>query len=402
MREISDKMNILLIPATDWLRHPVPSRLHHIFEIMAETENVHVLQFDLYPENREMETNVILHRPFVMPSKDMSMYYLLNFPFYSAELIKIIKSESIDVVVISNLLPGVPALLGKLSKVKIVYDYKDLFQYIPFAYYKSVFLSSMIKGFLEWLLIRLLKNSDLVVTVSLPLVQYLRRLGIQNVSFISNGVDLDLFRKNTGPPEVLNCDFVKDLEGEKNVIGFVGTIENWFDLETVLRSLKQVALVVDDVKLLIVGGKIRTDYFESIKALAKTLGLQDRVFFTGTVPHEDVPYYIKMMDVCLNPMVSDFQYVMLPDKLFEYLACGKPVVSTGAPEILRVGRDAVKIYDDESSLSKILTTLLQDENLQSSMQKTAFEIAKNYGWRSIAAKYRMLLKELLNKEVKKN
>jgi len=369
---------------------------------MAETENVHVLQFDLYPENREMETNVILHRPFVMPSKDMSMYYLLNFPFYSAEIIKIIKSESIDVVVISNLLPGVPALLGKLSKVKIVYDYKDLFQYIPFAYYKSVFLSSMIKGFLEWLLIRLLKNSDLAVTVSLPLVHYLRRLGIQNVSFISNGVDLDLFRKNTSSSEVLNCDFLKDLEGNKNVIGVVGTIENWLDLETVLRSLKQVALVVNDVKLLIVGGKIRTDYFESIKALAKTSGLQDRVFFTGSVPHEDVPFYIKMMDVCLNPVVSDLQYVMLPDKLFEYLACGKPVVSTRAPEVIRVGRDAVKIYDDEPSLSKILITLLQDENLRSSMQKTAFEIAKDYGWRSIAARYRMLLKELLNKEVKKN
>jgi glycosyltransferase involved in cell wall biosynthesis len=398
VRKISDKMNILLIPATDWLRHPVPSRLHHIFEIMAETENVHVLQFDFYPENKEMETNVILHRPAAIPLKDMSMYYLMNFPSYSAEILKIIKSESIDVVVVSNLLPGLPALLSKLSKVKIVYDYKDLFQYIPSAYYKSAFLSSMMKGFLEWLLIRLLKNSDLVVTVSLPLVNYLNRMGIQNVAFISNGVDLELFRKNT-KPAVLHPDLVKNFEGNKNVIGFVGTIENWFDLETVLKSMKHVSSVVNDAKLLVVGGKIRTDYFESIKALAKTSGLQDRVFFTDTVPHEDVPYYINMMDVCLNPMVSDFQYVMLPDKLFEYFACGKPVVSTGAPEILRVGGDAVKIYEDESTLSNVLTTLLQDQTLRLSMQKTAFEIAKDYGWRSIAAKYRMVLRELVNEDV---
>lgn len=391
-------MNILLIPATDWLRHPVPSRLHHIFEIMAETDNVHVLQFDLYPANRKMKTNVILHKPFTIPTKDMSLYYLLNFPFYLAEIIRIIKSESIDVIVVSNLLPGLPALLGKLSKVKIVYDYKDLFQYIPFAYYKNAVLSSMIKGFLEWVLIRILKNSDLVVTVSLPLVKFLKRLGIQNVSFISNGVDLDLFRKNRISIEALDSGFAKSLEGNKNVIGVVGTIENWLDLKTVLHSLKEVASVIDDVKLLIVGGKIRTDYFESIKALAKSAGLEDRVFFTGSVPHEDVPFYIKMMDVCLNPVVSDLQYVMLPDKLFEYLACGKPVVSTRAPEVIRVGRDAVKIYDDESSLSNILVTLLQDKTMQSSMRKSAFEIAENYDWRSIAAKYRMLIKNLLNKK----
>lgn len=393
-----DKINILLIPPTDWLRHPVPSRLHHIFEIIAETEKVHVLQFDLYPENRARNTNVILHRSSIIPSKDISIYYLLNFPFYAAEIVKIIKSESIDVVVISNLLPGIPALLGKMLNVKIVYDYQDLFQYIPFSYYRSFFLASLIKGFLEWMLIRLLKNSDFSVTVSMPLVKYLKKLGVQNVALIGNGVNLGLFRDYERSPKITKCDFAKDLQNSKNVIGVVGTIENWLDLKTVLKSLKKVSSVINDVKLLVVGGKIRTEYLESVKKLVKTHGLQDRVIFTGSVPYCDVPYYIAMMDICLNPIVSDLQYVMLPVKLFEYFACGKPVISTRAPEILRVGRDAVEVYDDESSLSTILITLLQDKNKQSLMQNRALEIVENYDWRSLAAKYRLLLKKLLNEE----
>jgi glycosyltransferase involved in cell wall biosynthesis len=394
-QEEEKKMNVLLIPATDWLHHPVPSRLHHIFETMAETDNVHVLQFDLYPENKSMETNVTIHRPFGIPSKDLSKYYLLNFPFYSKKVAKIIRSESIDVVVISNLLPGVPALVSKFSNVKVVFDLKDLFQYSAAAYYQGV-SSSIVKGFTEWLLVRILKKSDLVVTVSLPLVDYLRGMSIHNVEFISNGVDLSIFQEKISQ-NFIDSDLSKNLAGNKNVIGFVGLIENWLDFDTVLAAVKQVSSEINDLKFLVVGGKVRTKYFESIKEYVKTIGLQNNVIFTGTVPHEEVPQYLNLMSGCLIPFRTDLplSHVALPDKLFEYLACGKPVISTRLPEVIRVAKDAVRIYDDVASLSSLLTNLLSDGALLNSMQKAALENVKDYGWRSIARRYRKLLLDLI-------
>jgi len=40
-------MRILVIPTTDWIRHPVPNRLNFIFDILAEEHDVYVLHFGL-------------------------------------------------------------------------------------------------------------------------------------------------------------------------------------------------------------------------------------------------------------------------------------------------------------------------------------------------------------------
>jgi len=121
------------------------------------------------------------------------------------------------------------------------------------------------------------------------------------------------------------------------------------------------------------------------------------VIFTGTIPHKNVPYYMSLMDVCLIPMRPDLRLnqARCPDKLFEYLACGKPVVSTRLSEVLRIGQDAVRYYEDASSLSKVVMHILRDPSTQELMKKKALEIAQQYDWREIAKRY----KETLEREL---
>ena len=109
-------MNILLIPATDWLRHPVPSRQHHVFENLAKTDNVHVLQFDLFPQNPQRKTSTIIHKMKTLPSSGLAPYYLLNLPVFWKEIVNIIRTEKIEVIVISNILPGTPILFDLKKK----------------------------------------------------------------------------------------------------------------------------------------------------------------------------------------------------------------------------------------------------------------------------------------------
>jgi glycosyltransferase involved in cell wall biosynthesis len=390
-------MNLLLIPATDWLRHPVPSRQHHIFEAMAKTDNVHVLQFHLFPQNPPRETRTIIHNLHEIPSRGLAQYYALNMPVFWKEILRIIKSEGIEIVVTSNLLPGTPMLLGNLSCKKVV-DLKDMFSDNSAIYYQNPILSSVIKGTSEWLLQRLLRNADHVITVSAFLVNYLRRIGVDRISLITNGADLAIFKPDLDP-KAFDYRLAKEFENCP-VLGFVGTIDKWIDFETVLASLKELSLRIDRVKLLVVGGKMVTNFFEEVKLQVQRAGLQDHVVFTGIVPHSTVPYYISLMDVCLIPMKPDsrLNQARCPDKLFEYLACGKPVVSTRLSEVVRIGKNAVKFYDDAKSLTQIVTEILQDRALRDSMKMAALDIARNYDWQSITEKYRGVLEEVLRSE----
>lgn len=140
-----------------------------------------------------------------------------------------------------------------------------------------------------------------------------------------------------------------------------------------------------------------TDFFDETKAEVKRIGLQDQVVFTGVVPHRDVPYFVSLMDVCLIPMRPELRLnqARCPDKLFEYLACGKPVVSTRISEVLRLGGDAVRTYNDSSSLTHTLEAVLFDGGLRASMEKAALDIAKDCDWRFIAKRYRRTLEEVL-------
>jgi len=292
-------------------------------------------------------------------------------------------------------LPGVPALLGNRLGCKVVLDLKDMFCDNSAIYYKNPFFSSVVRGTSEWLLRRLLKKADHVIAVSMFLVEYSKRIGVRNISLVTNGVDLSIFKPNL-PQEGSTANIKEDLEGKK-VIGFVGTIDSWLDFETVLASLKELLARRNNIKLLVVGGKMVTDYFDKVKSRVYEFGLQDNVMFTGIVPHTDVPYYINLMDVCLIPMKQGLRLnqARCPDKLFEYLACGKPVVSTPIPEVLRIGQGAVRFYNNVSSLVNTLVDILSDRNSRISLKERALSIARDYDWRLIAENYRKTLEKAI-------
>jgi len=388
-------MNILLIPATDWLRHPVPSRHHHIFEFLAETDNVHVIQFDLYPKNPERKTNLTVHRPRAVPVGDMATYYLFNLPFHTREIARIVKSESIDAIVVCNIIPGISAILAKKTGVKVVFDLKDMLPDIATIYYENSMVSSLMKNVSELILRRILNGVDHVITVSMYLYQYVKDMGIENVTLLTNGADLAIFKPDSHTC-ALDSEIARKLEDADFVIGIVATIDKWIDFETVLKALREASSIVKNIKLLVVGGKMKTDYFERIRAHVEELGLADEVLFTGTVPHEQVPGYVNLMDACLIPMKPELRLdqARCPDKLFEYFACGKPVLSTALSEVIRLGGEAVRIYD-KNSLAKDIIEIASNESLRKSMGAAALEKSRNYDWKQIAFQYREILKQVI-------
>src|SRR5512136_215088 len=97
---MKEKMNILVIPTTDWIRHPVPNRLNFIFDILAEDNQIYVLHFKLkgFQDLEARDTKCNLIETGWMDARDPSMYYILNFSSHLWDIRKVVREKEIDII----------------------------------------------------------------------------------------------------------------------------------------------------------------------------------------------------------------------------------------------------------------------------------------------------------------
>jgi glycosyltransferase involved in cell wall biosynthesis len=206
----------------------------------------------------------------------------------------------------------------------------------------------------------------------------LQDLGVEDITVIPNGVDTKVLRP-------LSMQDAKSSLGLKGVVlGYVGSLEHWVDLETVVSALPQI-----DATLLVVGPGLFTDYGDGIKKMAEDLGVRDRIVFTGAVKYAELSRYISAMDIGLNPlkMMKKNEYAA-GGKVFNYLACGRPVLSSRMISLERLLGEEIYYYDDAESF------IMQVRNILSTGgdEKRYRSLAEKYDWREIAKSYEDVLK----------
>jgi len=196
-------MKILVIPTTDWIRHPVPNRLNFIFDRLAEKNEVHILNFLMEKFEGEVPRKTIckMHNATAINVKDPSLYYILNSFYHLFKIRQIIKNEKIDVVVSANILPAFLVNFVK-GKIPVVFDYLDHYEESASSYYPSSFIGSVVEKGVKWIIRYNLKNADSVITVTEEFEAFLHSIGVKTVDVIPNGVDTSVF-------EVIPADIVK-------------------------------------------------------------------------------------------------------------------------------------------------------------------------------------------------
>jgi len=335
-------MKILLVSTQDYIHHPIPSRHHNIFEELAKRHEVHVPHFHV-SRGKERETLLHVHEATRFPVESPFLHYTLNAPCHYRVISEIIRDHDIDVVVGAHVLAGTAMVrAAKKSGIPVVFDLKDWFPDSAAAYYKNPAMKWLLREGVLAITRYNLDHSDVVTTVSPGLVEKLRGYGYE-AELITNGVDTDLFRPMDGSAmrSALN------IPPDAFVLGFAGAVERWYALDEVIRAFPGVLERHPNAELLIVGGSLFTSYIDELQALAAELGVAGRVHFTGAVDYRDLPGYIAPMDLCLIPL-SPPQWIdiALPNKYFEYSACGKPILSTPIPDMLRMGGDHIAVYRD--------------------------------------------------------
>lgn len=184
-----------------------------------------------------------------------------------------------------------------------------------------------------------------------------------NTYYIPNGADLKLFnpenKSNIVPPDIKNIN--------PPIIGFIGSIDFWVDLEL----LNYVAKERPDWSMVIIG-PVFTDNLRNILK-------QGNIYYLGPKEYTSLPNYIKWFAVCLLPF-KQIKYMEYADPIimYNYLAMGKPVVSTDFPAVRQIKEGIIKISSHKEEFLKFIAESLYLKDKELSQQRR--QIALNNSW----------------------
>jgi glycosyltransferase involved in cell wall biosynthesis len=180
------------------------------------------------------------------------------------------------------------------------------------------------------------------------------------------------------------------------IVGYSGHLYAWKGVDDLLRAVAEIPTA----RALIVGGHEQEPDLARVKALAASLGIADRVTFTGLVPPAEVNTHLAAARVLAlpNPASAISTRFTSPLKLFEYMASGRPIVATDLPairEVLRDGENALLVEPGNSAaMADAIQRLLQDDGLAARLGRAAYQAAPEYSWARRAERLESLLEEV--------
>jgi glycosyltransferase involved in cell wall biosynthesis len=206
--------------------------------------------------------------------------------------------------------------LAKKHKVPVVFRALDVSHKI-----RSSFLAPIIK----WVEKRIYKNTDLLSANNPAMAKYCEELSKRTGQTVVHFPPLDLshFQNSFGDSALGLALGIA--EGDQ-VIVYMGSFFYFSGLVDALEEFAKVSRTSPNLKFLIVGGGEQDG---ELRQRVSTLGLSEKVIFTGFVSYEDLPRYLKMADVAVNTLEPTLvANVAFPNKVLQYMAAGLPVVST--------------------------------------------------------------------------
>jgi PEP-CTERM/exosortase A-associated glycosyltransferase len=214
-----------------------------------------------------------------------------------------------------------------------------------------------------------------------------RGIRSEKVTVIPNAVNIENFSIGNSR----DIQFARDLGLEgKAVLGFIGSFYAYEGLSVLLQALPEMLSTNPDIRVLLVGGGPQE---KELKALTTHMGLDDKVIFTGRVPHDQVQRYYDLIDLLIYPRLRmRLTDLVTPLKPLEAMAQGRLVVASdvgGHLELIQDGKTGVlfKAGDPHALASKVLS-LISREDLWPELRRAArvfVEIQRN--WPASVARY---------------
>lgn len=290
----------------------------------------------------------------------------------------------------SDTLGPVAATAGRLG-VPFVYDAHELWLGQG-RWGRSRLWFALMYLFFSVLERRLIRRSAAQVTVSQPIARWLeRRYHLQHVEFLPNYPE-------AGPESRRDLRTRIDRQSLPEgtpIILYLGGLMEERGLEALVQS---IPLLRSDAHLVLLGQGLLEG---SLRRLAVEMGVDQRVHVLAPVPPDEVVGWAASADLGVSPIAPSllsYRY-SLPNKLFQYMAAGLPVVASDFPQVrdVVVGSDAGFCVDttDAQQIASAIDGLLADQDRCRAMGRNARRaVEERYNWdvsaRTLLEVYRSL------------
>lgn len=318
---------------------------------------------------RESVDGVRVLRFWAPPQANGLLGYLWEYAYSTAAAfvlsLRVLIGEGFDAVHAHNP-PDTFVFIGgfyKLFGKRFVYDHHDLSPEMYYARFPGGG-SRLVYRVLAWLERLSCRVADHVIATneSYKTVE-MERDGVPEgrVTVVRNWTDLHL-RPPAQPDPALRAM-------KKTIIGYVGVMGFQDGVDYLLRALHYLVheLSRRDFYCVIIGTGAA---WPGLRTLARRLGLEEYVWFTGLISDEDVLRYLTAADICVDPDPSNpFNDRSTMIKMMEYMALGKPIVAFDLPEHRFTAEQAAAYVapNDEAAFAHALAYLIDNPHRRERM-----------------------------------
>lgn len=393
-------MRILAVQETDWIERG-PHQQHHLMDRMAlRGHEVRVIDYEfmqradlfrptihkraVYPKAYKVfkDADVTVIRPKAIKGACIST---LSLPYFHAlELRRQIREFQPEIIVAFGILN---AYVGLQLAQK---------HHIPFVYYLIDHLHALLPHWSMRIVAKQveklnIRGADDVLVINKGLKDYAIEMGGDplNISVITAGVDLERFHPSASGSAIRLAHRIGE---DDTLLFFMGHLYPFSGLKEVAETLR--ASGTSNMKLMIVGDG---DIYHEMLKMSSESGLRDKMILVGKVPYDEVPGYLAAADICLLPAYkNETMENIVPIKVYEYLAMGKPVIATRLPGIVKeFGVDSGVLYvnKSEDALQKAMNLTSEDLRKQGAKARRAVE---NKDWASIVIEFETILRDMLD------
>ncbi|MBS3923056.1 MAG: glycosyltransferase [Nitrosarchaeum sp.] len=398
-------MNILIIHEIDWV-NKVIFEPHHLSELFSKKgHNIFVIDCpDTKNKNIRsgLKTNIISNYSRIYNDASITLIHppsilikglnrISHFLSCKKTIRQTILENKIDIILLYGAITnGIQTIqIAKELKIPVLYRLLD----ISHGLVRIPIVKHLAKKYES----KVLSDSLKVLATTPDLSRYAIEMGAKQESVESfhlgiNTHDFKPIKKDMMLSKSLGISEYDD------VVVFVGTIYPFSGLKELVLDFEKIKEQNSKIKLLIVGGG---PSYDELQKLVIKKNLESQVILTDFKPQKEIPKYISLADLCINPF--QINYVtnrILPTKILEYFACGKPVLSTplsGTKEMLPDEKYGI-IYSELEDFVITLPTLLLNKDRLERLGKQASEyVHKNHDWEILSeqllVKFESLVKE---------
>ncbi len=390
-------MRILVIQESDWLEVG-PHQSHHLMERMVvRGHDVRVIDFEIRWRTNGKKTGLNPRQIFdnmykVLEGGGVTVFrpaflripwldYVTMAQTHTFEIRRQLIDFRPDIVVGFGLLNSSTAmrLCHKRGIPFVLYLIDVLHELVPQRNLQS--LAKIVER-------NNIARADCILTINKTLRDYVLNMGARSglVEVIPAGVDLETFENAEGASTRKELGISDD----DILLFYMGWLYHFSGLTEVAEEI--VKRNDKRVKLLVVG---KGDSWEDLREIEKKEA-KESLILLGWKPYSEIPRYIKASDICILPSHDvEIMRNIVPIKIYEYLASGKPVISTKLNGLVtEFGEDSGIAYVNNPS--EVLDAVMEINAGRriKEMGEGARRAVENNGWDRICDRFERVIADL--------